>query len=1413
MARRVLALLLPALAAACTTRIRVGTFDEATPGALAIMSDWLNDDPNECWTFYRQPSGGRSTAKLEAGDLDVAYVGSTPFAAAAARRGRLKAVAVAHKKGEAQALITRARLAEPKDLPAKTIAAPYVSTTHYIALAVIANAGLDLTTINLRIMAPADIVAAWDAGEIDGACVWGTTMSHLLNNGWGGSVDALDQGRIMVPAETVADWNYETGNVVAASDAFISNHAALVKKFVVAVARTQYDYVASIGQGDWSATGAYTDAVAGFAYLGADSGVGAFERADAFARLARFEFLSVADQLDADKIDVPTMTQDSAYFFYEQKVLAEDPSGADQRSHYEASYNTTTLTGLTTGDYQLLLNADPAFSATNEADVQREVASDPKCAEAFAVTSFPLTFDDGSTGTNAYANTTECRWTFTPSSGLYVNIAITKLMSEQPVDGLEVYDEVGDLLAAFTGRLVPTDLPDVRSSDQGGRVTVRWATDNYDENAIGALEDVGFGATASETGNAPNGGCSDGVSGASCEYDYCLGVVDITSTGVEYGRHYDYADTIQSQAAGRGSYAPNSRCGWRIAPAGDYVELEFTRLALENGVDFVRIYEGSVAPAGFSLESPAPAPKLIYAATGSTPPPKLVFEGDVFVTFESDGLGNQAVDGDGNLMGGGFTPRHKSVARPADCAGTANCAGCPWTSPVKNCALRHCTGDSTLAAGPATPVLRHGKFSSSAGSVVSAADATDYPAKTTCRWSFEVPYQGLAGLSFRAPVWDVEASGTLTSTTDAVKIYGDGGALVGTLTGDDGPDANGNLGEFALGGTGGTFVAVFESDLNNPVPKKGFDLAYAGKYGAAPAGTNGGFCVCDFGGDCDWPCGEEAPACGGTCHVPSKEGTSANVGQIIGIFLGILLAALALMGAYMYWQHAQHQKQMDAMAQELKDAIVGFKVCIKDHVPAAHSTGAAAVDASQRGTWYWQEEVHRMGSHAAASTKPPHWVAFAPDVQEQLERALSTAGTVAAAHYHIDTGKMEQMNMRTQFKRPVLRDTSEAGATRAATMKQKGRVPLPGADTQTRPEELWDQDGLLLRKDSIVQVSKQREDGWIYGSVVLNAGDEGRDARAYVEDGISLSSGWFPESVSDVPTADQLKEMQKAMGGGDEALATPKYWEAVKDPLMAQYFPLRPESEEYRRVYDAINLTTGPQQLHIHSVERVQNIGLWQSYCVKKSQIVSRPPGPRPTNRSGSQVRNWLFHGCGPDVVDKILQQGFNRSFCGKNATLFGKGVYFARDASYSTYPLYSPPDARGLQTIFAVRCVVGEWSQGVRDGLTPAVRDDAKNLLYDTTVDDMRRPSIFVTYHDAQAYPEYRVRFNQANPARSHPKAKQPEPGGYQGNRLAGIEGEAEARAAPPSALDNLRGAFAGQPSLKVAPAAPDFAGHRRTF
>merc|ERR1711898_43238 len=79
-----------------------------------------------------------------------------------------------------------------------------------------------------------------------------------------------------------------------------------------------------------------------------------------------------------------------------------------------------------------------------------------------------------------------------------------------------------------------------------------------------------------------------------------------------------------------------------------------------------------------------------------------------------------------------------------------------------------------------------------------------------------------------------------------------------------------------------------------------------------------------------------------------------------------------------------------------------------------------------------------------------------------------------------------------------------------------------------------------------------------------------------------------------------------------------------------------------------------------------------------------------------------------------------------------------ARDAKYSTYPLYCRPDPQGVQSIFLVRAVVGQYCKGVKDALTPDVRDAAKNLLFDSTVDTDpgKEPSIYVTYHDAQAYP-----------------------------------------------------------------------------
>ena len=65
---------------------------------------------------------------------------------------------------------------------------------------------------------------------------------------------------------------------------------------------------------------------------------------------------------------------------------------------------------------------------------------------------------------------------------------------------------------------------------------------------------------------------------------------------------------------------------------------------------------------------------------------------------------------------------------------------------------------------------------------------------------------------------------------------------------------------------------------------------------------------------------------------------------------------------------------------------------------------------------------------------------------------------------------------------------------------------------------------------------------------------------------------------------------------------------------------------------------------------------------------------------------------------------------------------------------------------MFLCRVTVGEYCQGHHNQMVPDVRQG--HQLYDSTVDTMRDavygPTMFVVYHDAQAYPEYLVTFKR---------------------------------------------------------------------
>ena len=527
-----------------------------------------------------------------------------------------------------------------------------------------------------------------------------------------------------------------------------------------------------------------------------------------------------------------------------------------------------------------------------------------------------------------------------------------------------------------------------------------------------------------------------------------------------------------------------------------------------------------------------------------------------------------------------------------------------------------------------------------------------------------------------------------------------------------------------------------------------------------------GFLLDGGRGEIVWP--------GGTTAVPldhdpaaGDRGKGGNIpmGLVLGLIFGLFLPLLCVIGLVFARYRRKIQGKLKGARAELeafRKTVVGMRVVTKAVAPAALPPPPGTA------RWYWQESAPRLHTHA--NLKPPHWVPYDASTSAAIEEAFQNGlyhillGT-APRQYAVYPKRMKQVNEATAFERDLLREETAARPT--ADVERGARRP-PDVD----PAEPC----MVLQVGSIVQIARQGDDGWAFGSLTLEAPVARPGlARNFRDDGLpagwSRHQGWFELDKTDVPTADQLAELQKRTGGAD-ALATPSYWDDVKDKTVAQTFALNSSSGEYKRVEDCFMLTLWDKnwRIRIQSIERVQNVSLWQSYRVKRSTICSREHDEKAALHK--YVRCWVFHGCPSDVASKVIQQGFNRSYT-SNGKVYGKGVYFARDASYSTYPKYSAPDKHGVQYMFAARAAVGEYCRGKMDQLAPDVRDARTHLLYDSTVDNPRDPSIFVTYHDAQAYPEYLIKFTQGNPPRAHPAANLPAPvsgryGRYRPNILA---------------------------------------------
>ncbi|XP_016060547.1 PREDICTED: poly [ADP-ribose] polymerase 12, partial [Miniopterus natalensis] len=198
----------------------------------------------------------------------------------------------------------------------------------------------------------------------------------------------------------------------------------------------------------------------------------------------------------------------------------------------------------------------------------------------------------------------------------------------------------------------------------------------------------------------------------------------------------------------------------------------------------------------------------------------------------------------------------------------------------------------------------------------------------------------------------------------------------------------------------------------------------------------------------------------------------------------------------------------------------------------------------------------------------------------------------------------------------------------------------------------------------------------------------------------------------------------------------PDHWDpsALPDPGF-KLITLHSFSEEYQKVYSLFNNTL--PYYFVEKIERVQNLALWEVYQWQKGQMQKKNGGKAVDERQ-------LFHGTNSNIVDAICQQNFDWRICGLNGTSYGKGSYFARDAAYSHH--YCKSDSK-LYTMFLARVLVGEFTRGNATFVRPPAKEDQGSVFYDSCVNSMSDPSIFVIFEKHQAYPEYVIQYTSSKP------------------------------------------------------------------
>lgn len=180
-------------------------------------------------------SGGDVMMAMASGDVQIGVVGSSPIAAAVSRGVDAQLFWILDNIADAEALVVRngSGIVAPQDLAGKTLAVPFVSTTHFHALFALEQFGLTgkVKVINLQ---PSDIPAAWERGDIDAAFIWDPALGRLKQS-----------GHVLLTSGQLTDWGKATFDGLVVDKQFAAANGPGMQAFTQVLQDSTAGYVAA----------------------------------------------------------------------------------------------------------------------------------------------------------------------------------------------------------------------------------------------------------------------------------------------------------------------------------------------------------------------------------------------------------------------------------------------------------------------------------------------------------------------------------------------------------------------------------------------------------------------------------------------------------------------------------------------------------------------------------------------------------------------------------------------------------------------------------------------------------------------------------------------------------------------------------------------------------------------------------------------------------------------------------------------------------------------------------------------------------------------------------------------------------------------------------------------------------------